>query len=71
VQFGSWAVFTCNEEVGGWSQGFSTWRTNDFAGRGPLTLSFTSTGVTVEGAVDVVEILETILPLPRGGRGSG
>ncbi|MDP1827258.1 MAG: hypothetical protein Q8L48_28550 [Archangium sp.] len=61
LRLGERAVFRCTQEVGGWLQGSSDWRTADFAGLGALSVSFDSGGVTIEAAPDVAEAMATIL----------
>ena len=61
IRLGDLVVFTCVIEVGGWSQGFADWFTDDFAGTGRLTLGCSNSGVTIEGSAAVVELFATQL----------
>ena len=58
-------LFTCVQEVGGFFQGSAVWSASDFAGSGPLRLSFERDGVELEGAPEVVDLFETLFRAPR------
>jgi hypothetical protein len=62
IRLGERVIFHCVSEVGGWSQGFTDWSTDDFAGTGKLTLGFANSGVTIEGAPAVEDLFATLLP---------
>jgi len=70
VRFGDLARFTCVQEVGGFFQGSADWSAADFAGTGPLRLSFENSGVELEGALSVVDVFEALLRAPRRPAGS-
>jgi hypothetical protein len=61
IRLGDRVVFQCVVEAGGWSQGFTDWSTDDFAGTGRLTLGFANSGVTIEGAPAVEDLFAALL----------
>jgi len=61
VWLGDRTFVQCTEEVGGWFRGSRYWWTVDFAGKGPLQITFDDAGVEIASAPNVVDVLSNAL----------
>ncbi len=61
IRLGERVTFRHRAFVGGWSQGEYSWNTDDFAGKGPLCMTFDSFSTELEGAPEVISLLSDLL----------